>query len=130
MPRMLPFLTTLLCVACLTEPVDGDAIRAAAFSDSEAQVTLLAHGGVRWTDVDVWVAWAGPATLKSSDGYAPCGDPKKVADAFTKRDPERRALLGDLSALSCLSKSSSPSSGRWLLSHSSGVHWWRAWNRD
>jgi hypothetical protein len=113
--------------ACLSEDLNGESIRAGAFSDAPTTVTVLNFGGVRWTEIDIWVAWSGPATLKVNDGYQPCANTKKVADYLALKDPDRAKLLGDYSALTCLKKPGQQT-GRWFLSHSSRSHWWRAWD--
>ena len=118
----------LLLTSCLSENINGAKIRAGAFSDSADLVTILKAGGSRWTDYDMWVAWRGPATLRVNTGYLPCKDKMVVLNAFSKRDPKRRGLLAQTKGLSCLEKLGSLS-GQHFVSHSSGVHWWRAWNR-
>lgn len=122
-------LLLLLFSACLNEPIDGEAVRSAAFSDSASQVTILASGGENWTEPDLWVAWTGPATVTHSTGFTPCTDPASVAKVLAKRDAARAALLSDPAALTCQQKGGTRS-GRHFVSHSSGVHWWRAWERD
>ena len=118
----------LLLTACLNESIDGAGLRSGAFAEPAAQVTILDSGGDNWTDKDLWVAWSGPATLKSSTGYAPCKDLAAVAKGMAKRDKARAKLLAETAALTCQEKGGGLSGRQWL-SHSSGVHWWRAWER-
>ena len=128
------FITTLLNLGgCLSENLDGESFRAAAFSDPPSAVSVLNFGGTKWIEVDVWVAWSGPATLKSAEGFEPCTDTKGVAAHFARKDPARAAMLADTTNLTCLEKLRDSGDreiavGRRLLSHSSGVHWWRAWH--
>jgi hypothetical protein len=124
-----PALTSLLLTmfSCSSDDLDGEKIRAGAFSDPATAVTVLNFGGFRWTEIDLWVAWSGPATLKSSDNYLPCTETKRIADHLASKDPERAKLLKDYTALTCLEKPGDRT-GRWLLSHSSQTHWWRAWD--
>ena len=60
-------LLLLLFSACLNEPIDGEAVRSAAFSGPASQVTILASGE-NWTERDLWVAWTGPATVTHNTG--------------------------------------------------------------
>ena len=127
--KSLLMISPLLFMACLSEQINGSQIHAAAFSDSPGLVNILEAGGTRWTDVDIWVAWSGPATLRSSTGYVPCKNKEVVAKNFAKRDPKRQHLLQQTADLLCQEKPGK-SSGRQFVSHNSGVHWWRAWDRS
>jgi len=123
------FLVPLILGACLNEEINGAQIRAAAFSDSSTHVNILDAGGTRWNDVDIWVAWRGPATLRSNTGYVDCKDKQKVIDHFAKVDPKRKDVLQQTAEIGCLEKPGT-NSGRQFLSHKSGIHWWRAWDRS
>ncbi len=130
MPISSLFLSALILLAsCLSEDLDGESIRAAAFSDPPSAVSQLTFGGSRWTEIDIWVAWAGPANLKSKEGYQPCVEPQRIAAYFAKKDTGRATMLGATGDLSCLEKPGNRT-GRWFLSHSTGVHWWRAWDHN
>ena len=94
----------LMLTSCLNQPVDGAKVRAAAFREPESAVTIMGSGGMNWTDIDIWVSWKGPATLKSSKGFAPCADLASVVNEFVKRDPARSKLLADTPALTCQQK--------------------------
>ena len=115
-------------VGCFSEEFNGAKIYTGAFSDPISKVRILNAGGIRWTDVDIWVAWSGPANLRSNKGYTTCSNLAVIAETFVERDPARQALLRDHAKLSC-QKKSGKASGRYFLSHESGIHWWRAWER-
>jgi len=116
-----------LSSGCLSESINGAQIRAAAFSDPAPQVTIHSAGGSRFQEIDIWVVWSGPATLRSNTGYAPCTDLNAVVAAFKKRKVSHRNELSETHALTCIEKRGDRT-GRQLLTHTQGLAWWRAWD--